>query len=166
MRASLLIALAVLLAGCANSRPSARDSGTVYLRSGDALLARSQEPTAKAQKPRPAVKPASTEPAPSEPAPPAGRDSSVAAKVNASAFGRTKSVDEALSARRAQLLKRVEDLSNDDADSVCLTMQLIPREQVFDHGVKPKKLLIRYTNQASSAAELDFLEHSLNDPRR
>lgn len=74
-------------------------------------------------------------------------------------------MDESLSARRGQFLRRIEDLSNDEADSVCLTMQLIPREEVFDHGEKPKKLLVRYIKQASSQSELDFLERTLGDLR-
>ncbi|MEP6667746.1 MAG: hypothetical protein ABJF10_01250 [Chthoniobacter sp.] len=98
--------------------------------------------------------------------PPTAKENSVVTHAIAPASVSTTTVDEPLPARRAQLLRRVEDLSNEEADSICLTMQLIPREQVFDHGIRPKKILLRYTNQASSVAELDFLERTLNDPRR
>ncbi|MDR3406811.1 MAG: hypothetical protein P4L99_30280 [Chthoniobacter sp.] len=126
----------------------------MYLRSGDAFLARQPLP-AKTKEPR----------APVEVTPPAARDTSVAARVNAPGSARTTALDESLSARRGQFLRRIEDLSNDEADSVCLTMQLIPREEVFDHGEKPKKLLVRYIKQASSQSELDFLERTLGDLR-
>lgn len=141
----ILIASVVLLASCATARNSSHpDSGTVYLPSGDRLLQRDPLGTRSADS-----------------APPAG-----ARRPPPGAAAPIAAVDDHLRARRAQLLRRVEDLSNVEADAVCLTMQLIPREQVFDRSIEPRKILLHYTSQATSAAELDFLERVLNDSRR
>lgn len=68
--------------------------------------------------------------------------------------------------QQAQLLDRIEGLSHDEADSVCLTLGLIPREQIFDRGIKPKEVLLRYTRRMTTREELDPIDRALNDPRR
>jgi hypothetical protein len=59
----------------------------------------------------------------------------------------------------------VNDLSNEEADTVCLSMQLLERDEIFDPTVRPKRMLFRYI-KFSSAEDLNFLEDTLNQPRR
>ena len=75
-------------------------------------------------------------------------------------------IEEPLLQRRSHLLGWIEQLSNDEADAVCLTLELIPREQVFDRHVNPRKLLLHHTSQVTTAAELDSIEQAINELRR
>jgi len=68
--------------------------------------------------------------------------------------------------QQAQLLDRIEDLSHEDADAVCLSLELIPREQIFDRGLKPKEVLRRYTRRMSTREEFESIERALNNLRR
>jgi hypothetical protein len=144
VKAGLLIPSVVLLAGCAPPHNrSSRSSDTVYLQPADRRWHDDRlHPSPRAKAPASSDHGAANRPVPAA------------------------TLSDPLRSRRTQLLKRVEDLSNDAADSVCLTMQLVPREQIFDRCVRPRDILLRYTNRASPAAELDFLERVLNDSRR
>lgn len=152
MRDSAFVIVAVVMAGCVQTNNAARKNfDTIYLR-GNAS-SRSEQAAASF------ASPGSGHARMTTPTP--GRGIGVATLPPSS----NAVVDDHLRARRAQLLKRVEDLSDEDADSVCLSMQLVPREQIFDRSVKPRKILVHYTSQAASEAELDFLERVLNDRR-
>jgi hypothetical protein len=71
-----------------------------------------------------------------------------------------------LRTRQTQLLGRVEELTNDEADAVCLDLELIPREQILDRRLKPKAILLRYTSQVNSPAQLDSIGRAINNVRR
>jgi hypothetical protein len=149
--------MGVLLVSCAETRHPARsNSDTVYLQDGAAWRAARESVHASSPRSRAA---AVTTPTPARATAAAAIGTTTPAKATSAAL------DDHLSARRTQLLKRVEGLSHDEADAVCLTMQLVPREQIFDHSVQPKKILVHYTSQATSEADLDFLERVLNDRR-
>jgi len=68
--------------------------------------------------------------------------------------------------QQAQLLGRIENLSHDDADAVCLSLELIPPEQIFDRGIKPKEVLLRYTRRMSTREEFESIERAINNLRR
>ena len=68
--------------------------------------------------------------------------------------------------QQAQLLNRIEGLSHDDADAVCLSLELIPREQIFDRSIKPKEVLLRYTRRMSTREEFESIERAINNLRR
>jgi hypothetical protein len=142
VKAGLYVLGAAFLAACMNPRPSARrDSDTVYLHAGDRSWQRDKSTTQRT---------VSTQ-----------SFDNVVNRVVPKALA-----NDPFSTRRSQLQKRIEDLTNEEADSVCLIMELIPREQIFDRSIKPKQILLRYINRANSEAELDSLEHVLNEPRR
>ena len=68
--------------------------------------------------------------------------------------------------QQARLLNRIEHLSHDDADAVCLSLELIPHEQVFDRNIKPKEVLLRYTRRMSTVKEFESIERASNNLRR
>ena len=72
---------------------------------------------------------------------------------------------EPLRSRRAQLVSRAEALALDDADSVCLRLQLIPRDEVFDR-VNVKRRLVRYISNATTEEELSSIAYAIDHPRR
>lgn len=70
-----------------------------------------------------------------------------------------------LRSRRAQLVSGAEALAMDDADSVCLRLQLIPRDEVFDR-VNAKRRLVRYISNATTEEELSTIAYAIEHPRR
>ena len=70
-----------------------------------------------------------------------------------------------LRSRRAQLVSRADALAMDDADSVCLRLQLIPRDEVFDR-VNAKRRLVRYISNATTEEELSTVAYAIDHPRR
>ncbi len=64
------------------------------------------------------------------------------------------------------MLDRIEGLSNDDADAVCLSLELIPHEQIFDRSIKPREVLLRYTRRMSTREEFESIERAINNLRR
>jgi hypothetical protein len=140
VKAGLLLLPPLCFVGCVDVHDAShRDSETVYLRSNDLAWRQGRSHSL----------PDAAEPSSRRDRIPIGTDT----------------VDP-LRARRAELARRVEDLANDEADRVCLTMELIPREQIFDRSVRPKKVLLRYINEATSSANLDDFERTLDEPRR
>jgi hypothetical protein len=69
-------------------------------------------------------------------------------------------------ALRERLLQRIEHLSNDEADEVCLSQELIPHEQVFDRRINPRKLLLQHTRETQTRAELESIEQTIDELRR
>ncbi len=69
----------------------------------------------------------------------------------------TTAISDPLATRRAETVRRVEALSASECDSVCLRLQLIPRDEILDPEVKPQKELLRYTRRLRSAEEFDAL---------
>jgi hypothetical protein len=139
VKAGALLLLPLWFTACASVHITARrDAETVYLRTGDrAWRGNRSQPLATRAASTASSALVSTHPGPNDP----------------------------LRARRAELARRVEDLPNDEADRACLTMGLIPREQIFDRGIRPKKVLRQYIEQSGSTAELDDLERTLNESR-
>jgi len=75
-------------------------------------------------------------------------------------------VDDRLRARRDAVVERIENLSTEDADAVCLRLELVPRERIFDRSVRPRKVLLRHAGQITSPDALESIERALNDLRR
>ena len=71
-----------------------------------------------------------------------------------------------LQAQRAPLLSRIEALSHDQCDAVTLRLELVPQEKILDPDSNPKKLLLRYTRQATTREELESIERTINDEKR
>jgi hypothetical protein len=65
--------------------------------------------------------------------------------------------------RKTELLQSVEVLSRDEADRVCLALELIPREDIFNRSIDPKKVLHEYTAQVSSDGECTTIERALQE---
>ncbi len=65
---------------------------------------------------------------------------------------------------QARLLKRISTLSNDQADSACLILQIIPRENVFDRGINPRAKLLDYTRLVNTVNDLIDIEKAIDNP--
>jgi hypothetical protein len=63
------------------------------------------------------------------------------------------------------LLDRIGGLSRDECDSITLRLELVPREKILEPDSNPKKLLLRYTRQATSREVLKSIERTINDRR-
>lgn len=67
--------------------------------------------------------------------------------------------------RKARLLTFVQKLTAEEAELVCFTLGLIPRDEVFDDVNLPKRKLQRYTSRALTNAELQTIESALKELR-
>jgi hypothetical protein len=150
----------IIWAACSPQRPlSPENSGTVYLKSADSYVARTDlPPRRKTSQPSPKARPSPT-PAESTPAPASPATSHHPTRT-------IPSVDEPVVALRERLLQRIEHLSNDEADEVCLSQELIPHEQVFDRRINPRKLLLQHTRETQTRAELESIEQTIDELRR
>ena len=159
-RAKLFILPLAALAACSNPHDLAsRDSPTVYLRSADAFVERGDS----APRPRRSARSRAT------PSPTVARSSTPPVTVHSGVMARgvpPAPYDERVRKLRAEVMGRAEALSNDESDAVCLSLGLIPREQVFDHSVKPKKVLLHYVGEVNTEAELESIESAINELRR
>jgi hypothetical protein len=73
--------------------------------------------------------------------------------------------DEQVSTLQDHLLKHINILSNDRADSACLILQIIPRESVFDRSIKPRRKLLDYVQQVKTVDGLIDIENAINSPK-
>ena len=140
-RVGLLLIPLLTFAACSSApRSSRHDSSTQYLRSADAALGldRAEAPRTL---PRTAARTPSSPAAPSLPE------------------------DDPLHAQRGRLLDRIEGLSRDECDAISLRLELVPREKILEPDSNPRKLLLRYTRQATSRAVLKDIERTINDRR-
>jgi hypothetical protein len=64
-----------------------------------------------------------------------------------------------------RLIKRINEMPNDKADSTCLILQIIPREQVFDRSVNARAKLLNYVRIVNSLDDLRDIEKAMNGPR-
>ncbi len=153
----------LLLVACAACSPqppfSPADSRTVYLDSADSYIARPEPRSHHKTSPIPAKARPSPTFFESTPIPASTTPSRVPTKT-------IPSVDDSFASLRERLLQRIEHLSNDEADQVCLDLELIPRERIFDQKINPKKLLLHHASQAPSRAELESIEGTINELRR
>jgi hypothetical protein len=146
-------------------------SQTIYLRNADAVArASARTPRATpAPKEKSESRPASSPQAPMEPT---VSDGHIPEPPESQPFAsadwariRKLPYDEQVSALRALLLKHVDTLSNDQADSACLILQIIPRDNVFDRSIKPRQKLLDYVHQVSTVNDLMDIEKAINNPR-
>jgi hypothetical protein len=72
---------------------------------------------------------------------------------------------EQVSTLQSLLLKRINTLSNDQTDSACLILQIIPSESVFDQSIKPRQKLLDYVRQLNTVDGLMDIEKAINYPR-
>jgi hypothetical protein len=72
---------------------------------------------------------------------------------------------EQVAALQGLLLKHINALSNDQADTACLILQIIPRESVFDHSIKPRQKLLDYVHQLNTVDSLIDIEKAINNPK-
>ena len=167
---------AVLLSACAARKgDTVTSSQTFYLRNADAIA------RAAARTPRGA--PVSKTPATASEPPPAnspkpGIEAAVpdehppepVAEIQPFADAdwahiRKLPYAEQVSTLQGLLLKHVHTLSNDQADSACLILQIIPRESVFDRSVKPRQKLLDYVRQVNTVNDLMDIEKAINNPK-
>jgi len=174
----LWLGATILLAACATERSNPRmSSHTLYLRNADA------EARAWARAPRgtPVPKPVPKSPAgvpsqismeatPAPEAPRSGIDQLSEEQARSidrllhGAHGTEKPHAEEFSTMQARLLKRISTLSNDQADSACLILQIIPRENVFDRGINPRAKLLDYTRLVNTVNDLIDIEKAIDNP--
>lgn len=67
--------------------------------------------------------------------------------------------------QRAAVQQRISMLDKDESDAVCLRLELISREQVFDRDLQPRRLLLRRAAEVTRA-ELEDIERAINELRR
>jgi hypothetical protein len=130
MTLGLAAMLGMVLGYVAHRRPPAAVSETIFL---------DHAPSAPASAPVTALVPV--------PAPPAPVD----------AHSTPEADNEWRREDKDQLVRRVEKLSDSDADFLCLTLGLIPRDEVFDK-VNAKGRLIRHINRARNPGDIADLE--------
>jgi hypothetical protein len=68
-------------------------------------------------------------------------------------------------AEKAELVRRVQGLSNSDADYLCLVLGLIPTDEVFDK-VNVKGRLLRYVNRFTEPSDQKDLESAFRQLAR
>lgn len=68
-----------------------------------------------------------------------------------------------MAAHRAQLLARIEKLSNTDCDYVVLQFQIIPSDEILNPLSEPRKELIRYVKRLAPAEDLNSIERAINE---
>ena len=98
--------------------------------------------------------------------PASGGSPAAVARIGKSGLTIIETPDEAVLARQAEVLNRIDQLSNEEANTVCLNLELIPREQILDRSVQPKNVLRGYTKQAKALDVLEEIEKAINDPRK
>jgi hypothetical protein len=175
----LCLGLTIHLAACsAYKGDTAMSSQTFYLRNADAAAKASARDPGGAYLPKPASKPSLAVPSqPGAEATPSPIDHNSATDHFSSEQARA--VDEILRGARAnekadvesfatlqtRLLKRINTLSNYQADSACLILQIIPRERVFDRSIDPRAKLLNYAHQVNSIGDLHDIENAINNPK-
>jgi hypothetical protein len=75
-------------------------------------------------------------------------------------------VPDVLAGRRAQLVTRIDGLTDDECDALVLRFQLIPRDEVLEPMSKPRKELLRYVKLIASDGELDDLDRAISERKK